>query len=155
MKRQTILTSAFVVFALSVSSFVLGQDENLTIPSGQGVRTYYIAADEVDWNYAPNGEALTMGTMSEEETEHHSADVFLENGRDRIGTIYHKAIYQEYADDTFTQVVERPAEWEHLGLLGPIIRAEVGETIVVVFRNHADRPYSIHPHGVLYLKDSE
>lgn len=25
----------------------------------------------------------------------------------------------------------------------------------MVFRNHASHPYSIHPHGVLYAKDSE
>ncbi|XP_016402715.1 hephaestin-like protein 1, partial [Sinocyclocheilus rhinocerous] len=30
----------------------------------------------------------------------------------------------------------------------PIIRAEVGERIQVVFKNNARRPYSIHAHGV-------
>ena len=41
------------------------------------------------------------------------------------------------------------------GDLGPLIRAEVGDTIRIVFRNNATRPYSMHPHGVFYRKDSE
>lgn len=41
------------------------------------------------------------------------------------------------------------------GLLGPTLRAEEGETIVVTFRNLASGTYSIHPHGVAYGKQSE
>lgn len=41
------------------------------------------------------------------------------------------------------------------GLLGPTLRAEEGETIVVTFRNMATGPHSIHPHGVAYGKQSE
>lgn len=41
------------------------------------------------------------------------------------------------------------------GLLGPMLRGEQGETIVVTFRNMADRPYSLHPHGIAYGKQSE
>jgi FtsP/CotA-like multicopper oxidase with cupredoxin domain len=47
-------------------------------------------------------------------------------------------------------VKPRPAAWTHLGILGPLLRAEVGDTIKVVFRNNAGRPYSMHPHGVFY-----
>lgn len=41
------------------------------------------------------------------------------------------------------------------GLLGPTLRAQEGETIVVTFRNMATGPHSIHPHGVAYGKQSE
>lgn len=41
------------------------------------------------------------------------------------------------------------------GLLGPTIRGEVGDTIIVTFRNMADHPCSIHPHGIAYGKQSE
>lgn len=34
--------------------------------------------------------------------------------------------------------------------MGPMIKAEVGDTIEVVFKNLATRQYSIHPHGILY-----
>ncbi|MGH9518375.1 MAG: multicopper oxidase domain-containing protein, partial [Terriglobales bacterium] len=33
--------------------------------------------------------------------------------------------------------------------------AEVGDTIKVDFKNNATHPYSMHPHGMLYEKDSE
>ena len=35
------------------------------------------------------------------------------------------------------------------------MRAEVGDTIRILFKNNATRPYSMHPHGVFYDKDSE
>ncbi len=55
-------------------------------------------------------------------------------------------------DDTFT--VQKPApKW--LGILGPEIHAEVGDTIDVVFQNHCRIPASIHAHGVLYDKSFE
>ncbi len=50
---------------------------------------------------------------------------------------------------------ERTAAEEHLGLLGPTIRAEVGDEIHVVFRNRIRFPAGIHSHGVLYNKSSE
>lgn len=44
---------------------------------------------------------------------------------------------------------------EYLGTLGPIIRAEVGDTIEVTLTNNTSINVSLHPHGVSYLKDSE
>jgi FtsP/CotA-like multicopper oxidase with cupredoxin domain len=64
-------------------------------------------------------------------------------------------LYREYTDSTFRTLKPRPLAWQHLGFLGPLIRAVVGDTIRVVFRNNGDRPYSVHPHGVLYDKASE
>jgi hephaestin len=66
-----------------------------------------------------------------------------------------KTLYREYTDGTFKTLKKRSPEWEHMGFLGPLIRAEVGDTIKVVFRNKASHPHSIHPHGVFYNKDSE
>jgi hephaestin len=113
-------------------------------------RTYYIAADEVDWDYAPGGVNKMMGMKFEG-----YAKVFIERGPHRIGTVYRKAVYHEYTDSTFVQRKPRSAEWEHAGILGPILRAEVGDTIQILFKNNATRPYSMHPHGVFYDKDSE
>ena len=113
-------------------------------------RTYFIAADEVEWDYAPMGVNKMMGMKFEG-----YAATFIEKGPHRIGKVYRKAIYREYTDETFTKLKPRPADQEYLGMLGPVIRAEVGDTLKVVFRNNATRPYSIHPHGVFYGKDSE
>ena len=113
-------------------------------------RVYYIAADEVEWNYAPDGYNRASGLPFTE-----AENVFVENGPFAIGSVYVKALYREYTDDTFTTLKPTPREWEHLGTLGPVIRAVVGDTIKVVFRNNAQFTFSVHPHGVFYLKDSE
>jgi FtsP/CotA-like multicopper oxidase with cupredoxin domain len=81
--------------------------------------------------------------------------VFTEHTEKRIGHTYRKAVFHEYRDATFTTPKPRPAELAHMGLLGPVIRAEVGDTIQVVLRNNASFPFSLNPHGVSYDRDSE
>ena len=77
--------------------------------------------------------------------------MYTENGTNRIGHRYKKAVFREYTDASFTAKKERRTDYDrHLGILGPIIRAEVGDTIDVRFKNMATRNYSIHPHGVFY-----
>ena len=117
------------------------------------VRTYYIAADEVDWNYLPSGLNGMMGTTGMPPAGF--ATIFTQRNVHGIGRVYRKAIYREYTDATFTQLKPRLARDAYLGILGPIIHAEVGDTIRVVFRNHGTHPYSMHPHGVTYEKPSE
>ncbi len=81
--------------------------------------------------------------------------LWTERGDHRFGTEFKKAIYREYTDESFTEIKARSADWEHLGWLGPLIRAEVGDKIKIVFRNNVNFPASVHPHGVFYEKDSE
>ncbi|MGH9369536.1 MAG: multicopper oxidase domain-containing protein [Thermoanaerobaculia bacterium] len=113
-------------------------------------RTYAIAADEVEWDYAPSGMNRITGQPFEG-----AAVIWVERGADRLGRKYRKTIFREYTDATFADAKPRASEWEHLGMLGPLIRAEVGDTIRVVFKNNGKRPFSLHPHGVLYDKESE
>ncbi|XP_058232223.1 hephaestin-like protein 1a isoform X2 [Hemibagrus wyckioides] len=112
-------------------------------------RKYYIAIREVDWNYAPSGQNLINGKQIHQDTH---ASIFLDRGPSRIGSVYKKAVYKQYTSDTFSTEVPKP-DW--LGFLGPVIRAEVGDDIVVHMKNFASRRYSVHPHGVFYEKDSE
>lgn len=111
------------------------------------VRTYFIAADEVDWDYTPRGRNLA-GIPHAENAED-------EAGAVKRHLIYHKAIYREYTDATFKTLKVRPQQWEHLGLLGPLIRAEVGDSIRVNFKNNTHLIVTMHPHGLEYKKDSE
>ncbi len=118
--------------------------------SAPTTHTYYIAADEVEWDYAPGGvNQITGQPFGEEEA------FWVESGPHRIGRVYKKALFREYTDETFTTLKPRPPEWEHLGILGPLLRAEVGDTIRIVYRNNAPFPNGLHPHGVFYDKDSE
>jgi len=118
--------------------------------AGGKIHTYYVAADEVEWNYTPLAVDQMMGTPFMD-----FAKLYTERGPHRIGSTYRKAIYREYTDEMFSTLKSRPAEWEHAGLLGPVLRAEVGDTIKVVFKNNGTHPFSMHPHGVFYAKDAE
>lgn len=80
------------------------------------------------------------------------ASEFLLKGPERIGSVYKKAMFRQFTDASYSLQSPRPA-W--LGFLGPIIRAEVGEVIVVHLKNFASRNYSMHPHGVFYEKNTE
>jgi FtsP/CotA-like multicopper oxidase with cupredoxin domain len=102
------------------------------------VRTYYVAAEETEWDYAPRGIDIMTGKPFEG-----TSAAYTQPGPDRIGHVYRKAIYREYTDGTFTTPKPRPPQDEYLGLLGPILRAEVGDTVKVVFKNSASRPYSM------------
>lgn len=113
-------------------------------------RTYYIAAEEIEWNYTPEGKDMMMARSFDPYQK-----VFAAPAADRIGCTYRKAVFHEYTDDSFRTLKPRPPELAHMGLLGPVIRAEVGDTIKVVFRNNASFPFSLHPHGVAYSRDSE
>lgn len=44
---------------------------------------------------------------------------------------YRKVVFQEYLDESFTQPLPRGELDEHLGILGPYIRAEQDDRIVV------------------------
>ena len=93
--------------------------------------TYFVAAEPVDWNYAPLGRDPAFDRSIPEPW----------------GTrlVYPKVRYHQYADDRFTTRLETPP-WA--GILGPTLRATVGDTLKVVFLNRTDRPLSMHPHGV-------
>jgi FtsP/CotA-like multicopper oxidase with cupredoxin domain len=104
----------------------------------------------MEWNYTPSGRDEAMGMPFDA-----IAKGFTQPGPHQVGSINKKAIYREYTDGTFRTLKPRPPRQAYLGLVGPILHAAVGDTIKVVFRNNAAHPYSMHPHGVLYEKDSE
>jgi len=104
-------------------------------PATGQTHTFYIAADQVAVPTRWNGQDGT------------------DYGRLHREAIYLTAVYQEYTDSTFTHVKPRPAEWKHLAFLGPLIRADVGDTIRVVFRNRVGFPANIHPDAVLHPRE--
>jgi len=119
-------------------------------PAASQTRVYFIAADAVQWNYAPDGTNDITGQPFDD-----VASVFTAARPDRVGTVYTKSLYREYTDGSFGTIKPRPAAWEHLGFLGPVIHAAVGDKVRIVFKNNLARPVSIHMHGLLYAKNSE
>lgn len=102
------------------------------------VREYWIAAEKVTWNYAPSGKNL----------------INLDDGLDVWGKTlsYTKYRYIGYSDGSYSKPLPQP-EW--MGILGPQLRAAVGDTLKIHFLNKTDRPLSMHPHGMKYDKDNE
>lgn len=152
--RAVLLTLVLALIAvLSMLPGLIGSAADTFAAKGKYVpqlRTYYIGADEADWNYAPSGSNQLTGEPFDE-----TAAVFTSQGPDRIGTTYIKSLYREYTDSSFRTLKPRSAADQHLGMLGPVIRAAVGDTIKVVFKNNLDRPAAVHVHGVFYDKANE
>ncbi|HET6276115.1 MAG TPA: multicopper oxidase domain-containing protein [Candidatus Cybelea sp.] len=113
-----------------------------TAPAVAAERTYYIAADEIVWNYAPSGTNVLTGAP-------------LAPNKLQLGYRYRKIVYRGYSDASFRMPEERAADERYMGTLGPPIRAVVGDTVTVVFRNNSHLPLSFHVHGLRYLKTSE
>jgi len=82
-------------------------------------------------------------------------DTYVKPGPGRIGSRYIKCLYRGYTDATFRHLQQRSQDEAYLGFLGPVIRAQVGDSIRVVFHNGCRFAASVHPHGVFYAKNSE
>ncbi|KAF2974191.1 hypothetical protein EK904_013054 [Melospiza melodia maxima] len=102
---------------------------------------YYIAAEEVDWDYAPVKPASLDSNM---------ASLYLEPGPQRVGSRYKKVVFVEYEDATFRK--RKVSSQQDKGILGPVIKGEVGDQLKIVFRNLASRPYNIYPHGLTSVR---
>ncbi|KAL1777716.1 ceruloplasmin isoform X1 [Sigmodon hispidus] len=140
-----------------LQAFFTVQNCNKTSPEAETleghVRHYYIAAEEIIWNYAPSGiDAFTGDNLTALESD---SRIFFEQSAMRIGGSYKKMVYREYTDGSFTNRKHRNPDEEHLGILGPVIWAEVGDIIKVTFHNKGSYPLSIQPTGVRFTAENE
>ncbi|XP_050757435.1 coagulation factor VIII isoform X3 [Gymnogyps californianus] len=103
--------------------------------------THYIAAEEMDWDYAP---------VKPASLDRNITSLFLEAGPQRIGSKYKKVMFVEYEDATFKK--RKVSDQLDKGILGPVIKGEVGDQFKIVFRNLASRPYNIYPHGLTSVR---
>jgi manganese oxidase len=108
------------------------------VPDPAKTRHYYIAAEPVLWNFAPEGQDPICGKAF-------PASLLLNR-------VSWKVRYVQYADADFSA---RVLPEERLGILGPVLRGTTGEYLSVTFLNRSWLPLSMHPHGVRYDKDSE
>ena len=61
-----------------------------------------------------------------------------------------KALYREFTDETFMHIKPRTPETEHLGILGPFIKGNVGDVIEIYLKNMASFPYSLVPRNLVF-----
>ena len=132
------------------------KDDTVTPNPGPPVqtRTYYIASEEVVWDYVSEGRNVFLGRPFEKLDSVFAVNI--PNGpTPRIGRRYLKARFVEYTDASFSTPKAVLPQWTHLGILGPVIRAVVGDSVHVVLKNKTSIVTSIHVHGLLYGKESE
>ncbi|KAH0630993.1 hypothetical protein JD844_004444 [Phrynosoma platyrhinos] len=119
---------------------IYGEDDHDPRTLTGRVRQYYIAAVEVMWDY---GSRIPSPYLQNQD---------FKNKQSRK---YKKVVYRGYLDRSFTQPFVRGELDEHLGILGPYIRGQVGDVILVTFKNMASRPYSFHSNLLPYEGNME
>uniref|UniRef100_A0A8C1Q8F6 Coagulation factor VIII, procoagulant component n=1 Tax=Cyprinus carpio TaxID=7962 RepID=A0A8C1Q8F6_CYPCA len=108
-------------------------EDNVGIRSTESrFRSYYIAAEEIMWDYGINK----------------PAQLIKPRGMRKYFPAYKKVVFRAYQDRDFKHPIKRGELDEHLGIMGPVLKAEINDVLTVVFKNLASRPYSFHLHGV-------
>ncbi|KAK9963756.1 hypothetical protein ABG768_006921 [Culter alburnus] len=112
-------------------------EDNVGIRSTESrFRTYYIAAEEITWDYGINKPAQLIKQRE------------MRRGMRKYFPAYRKVVFRAYQDRDFKNPIKRGELDEHLGIMGPVLKAEINDILTVVFKNLASRPYSFHLHGV-------
>jgi hypothetical protein len=107
-------------------------------PDPAKTRHYYIAVEPDLWSFAPEGQDPVCGKPFPTPL--------------LLNRLSWKMRYVQYADPEFSA---RVLPTERLGILGPVLRGTTGEYLAVTVLNRGWQPVSMHPHGLLYDKDSE
>jgi manganese oxidase len=132
---------AFGLAALAVIAVAFAALELTAKPtasSGNHVVEYWIAAVPVNWHVIPNERDGIMGTTF-----------------DPAKTTFQTVVYRQYTPNWARQLPNEPGDE---GIQGPVIHAQVGDTILVHFENLDtvfNRPHSMHFHGVHYSPGSD
>lgn len=116
----------------------------LVLPAAADATTleYWIAADPVTWNVVPNGQDAIEGTQ-------------FTTAQTTLPTV----VYRRYRRGFHSRWPDvRSIAGDNDGIPGPLIRAQVGDDVVVHFRNRdtlRDDAHSMHFHGVHYRFGSD
>ena len=100
---------------------------------------YWIGAVPETWNIVPSGrDPITGLTFAPE------------------ATTMNTVLYKRFVTNWRRQIVDRAKVGDNDGIPGPTIRARVGDTVLVHFRNFDPvNPHSMHFHGFFYEFESD
>lgn len=101
------------------------------LPAGGRTREYWIAAEPVEWNIVPTHRDQMMAQK-------------VKQGKTRFGAYG----YRPYSAGFKSPLAKATVP-------GPLIEAEVGDTVVVHFRNRLRAPVTVHPHGIFYANEMD
>jgi FtsP/CotA-like multicopper oxidase with cupredoxin domain len=99
-------------------------------------RHYWVSADPVTWNIVPSGRDPISGNTFAPES-----------------TTMQTVLYKKYTRNFASLAPNTGLTGDNDGIPGPTIRARVGDTVIVHFRNNDtrfNRPHSMHFHGFFY-----
>jgi hypothetical protein len=116
-------------------------------------RHYCIMSIEMLWNYGSNS---TINKMDLTNLYEINAQNILTQSTISMGSTFLKAVYREYEYDQNTKQCnwkQRKLSSLSNGILGPTIRAIVGDKIFVHYYNNCSRSYSIEPHGLFHSQN--
>lgn len=102
-----------------------------SLPAGGQTREYWIAAETMKWNIVPTH----RDQMTNQKVK------------------YGKTSFSAYGYRPYSAGFKKalgPAT-----VPGPLIEAEVGDTVVVHFRNKLKAPVTMHPHGIFYANEMD
>ncbi|NWW74416.1 HPHL1 protein, partial [Climacteris rufus] len=112
---------------------------------GGAMRLYYIAAEEIEWDYASNKSSApkiyNISSYKErypkQKTIFWARDTLIAGGK--LEASFHKFVeFRKAALITGIFYLN----------VGPLLHAEAGDSVLIVFKNKASRPYSISAHGI-------
>ncbi|NXB01942.1 HPHL1 protein, partial [Cnemophilus loriae] len=112
------------------------------------MRLYYIAAEEVEWDYASNKSSAPKiyNISSYEESILLERTMHPERAAETTRISHFTSALTALVKDLCSQ-----NSWRVqliLSFTWPLLHAEVGDSILIVFKNKASRPYSISAHGI-------
>ncbi|NXL47819.1 HPHL1 protein, partial [Podilymbus podiceps] len=96
------------------------------------MRLYYVAAEEVEWDYASNKSSAPKIYNISSNEERVLRKTFLGQAIKSLLKFRKAALLKGVSCCN----------------LGPLLHAEVGDSVLIVFKNKASRPYSISAHGI-------
>lgn len=106
-----------------------------TQPAQCRQRTYYIAAEQITWSYAPTGKDVLFDKP------------LPKFGPAQLGWTFRKLVYRAYTDASFTHHVVVDPQNAYLGIQGPALHAEVGDTVTITFKNLSGVRVGFQPEG--------
>jgi manganese oxidase len=101
-----------------------------SLPSGGQTREYWIAAEPVQWDIVPTHRDQMMAQKVK--------------GKSKFGAYGYRLYSAGFKSPLGKTTVP-----------GPLIEAEVGDTVVVHFRNKLQAPVTMHPHGIFYANEMD
>ncbi|MCW3041595.1 MAG: hypothetical protein JWM31_3500, partial [Solirubrobacterales bacterium] len=124
---------------LALGSLIGAAAMSAAPPASAATREFWVAAVPVTWNAVPN-----------------QRDAIEDVRHDPSETIFPTTVYRRFSRHWRRPLANTPFSGNQDLIPGPLLRAAVGDRLVVHFKNlDARQPHSMHFHGVGYRPDSD